>query len=587
MHFLGINLSHNKRKDSVANSGRGLVGSHVMGHGSTSGRRSLRRSHSGSSSKNSSPALKLRRSKSTASSPSENEKKTKQQIRSRVDISRGVRQICEKLADDKIMELAIGWAKESEFQSKKDVAFLVKAIKPATKIQSVKIGWRLSRLGRKAVVHDILPILLSKPTLKSLQFIPDTWISEQSLISIVSRNSLVQLDIRATRVTPGRAISEPVIKPVRFRPAIFDSSSSALPLSSSLRGRSSIFSQSDRSHTPGLSDESDDFAECSIESVIPYISQTVKTLALIDCELLHENMGDLCGHLRRRQHTPSPIKSLSLRHNRDLEFPEASDWAALLTLPHLETLNVSLCDLDESDGEKLAEALESIPPTNMSIRQLNIAGNYRMGASMPRIVRAACTRLTRLDCSFCGVQNEDLSSVLDALADDTHATLRALVMKASRVKDVEPLLRCLRNNTTLQSLVLHHPKESSPLPADGVAALGPALERNYQMSDLRLDIERQHEKLKRPSEFWLRLNHCGRRILIQDDICEDIPYDYDGSRYGGTTTTTVLLDQNQRIAKKLDQAPLHWPNVLAEAARLDDKNVLFWLVHHGVHLFGA
>jgi hypothetical protein len=428
-----------------------------------------------------------------------------------------------KLAHNALAEFKLGFD-ENEIRSKREVQKLIKiiedqylhtlAIDKFSCLESIRIGWRLPRYALQPILQQVIPLLLQKPVkVQHLQLILDAWIPQSTLKRLVSWHTLETLDLRSTRVRT-RALSDP-------------------------------------RHNRGSVEHCDSFiVEDNILVIVPYISQSVKTLKLVDCDLRTYHIPQLAKLLRKRR----KLRSLSLRHNRELDID--GSWDDLMSMPCLESLDISICDLDPADGFHFAAALAN--NKNQSLQRLSVAGNYRMSTSIPKLIQVACTRLVELDCSFCDVNNKIQKQVFELLATQPNCTLRSLKIQGIRVNNADALAECIRHNTSLERLILDHPREPFPVDLSVFERLSKALQYNYYLQILRLDtmapqyLAPQDRQAIQQMQFWLQLNRCGRSLLLQD---------------GGPPTLKS------------------WPTVLAQAASLGDINVLFWLLKNGAEQF--
>jgi hypothetical protein len=417
-----------------------------------------------------------------------------------------------KLSQNTLTEFKIGFD-EKEFRSKHEVKTLIKIIQDQylhkletdkySCLESIRIGWRLPRYALGPILEQVTPLLLEKPTnVQHLQLILNAWVPESTLKRLVSWHTLKSLDLHATRI---RSASEP------------------------RRNRRS-------------SRESVSVVDVNILRIVPHISMTVETLKLVDCNLLTHDIPKLCGMLRKRRR----LQHLSLRFNRYLD----GGWECLLSLPFLKTLDISICDLDPADGFCIAQAIEK----SQSCTSLSVAGNYRMALAIPKLVQVSATRLIELDCSFCDVQNKFQKQVFDILATTPNCTIRSLRMQASRIKNTDSLIRCIRQNTSLKRLIVDHPKEPFPVDSVSLKKILDALQYNYYLQIFRVDTMMKDRKIVQEMEFWLQLNRCGRSILLQDN-------------------------NNGQCFRN------SWAVVLGQAALREDINVLFWLLKHGAGHF--
>ena len=230
----------------------------------------------------------------------------------------------------------------------------------------------------------------------------------------------------------------------------------------------------------------------------------------------------------------------------------------MFSLPCIKKLDLSLCDLDSHDGVMIAKAMDKhlrcgaesfVSNNNHRLRQLSLAGNYRMTESIPDIVRLASSRLVELDCSFCDVQNKYQGQVFSVLAKAPGCTLHSFSMQGTRITAIDELVNCIHQNTSLRRLLLNHPREPSFVGYSSLKRVAEALADNYHICVLKLDSYKC-EKLWEEMEFWFQLNRCGRRVMLQD---------------------------NERAAG--------WSTILETAANNEDPNVMYWMLKHGSVMF--
>jgi hypothetical protein len=418
-------------------------------------------------------------------------------------VSSRIQDLCNQLSNNTLTEFELGLT-DNELHSKRDLSCLLKVVQGSDcrSIKSISIGWRLHRRDLSIVLSQLLPLILSKSKLQKLQLVLDSWVPESTLWRLLDSTTLTELVVGATRIKT-RCVSDP---------------------------------RDDCQQKEIYQDD-------SIINIIHFLGASVKSLALVNCELCDDHVNQLLEALQQRVY---PIQHLSLRHNRALMM---SDWTHRIfqSLPQLRSLNVSLCDLDPADGHLLAQALRNAP-SNSNLERLSVAGNYRMTIAIPELVDAASTRLQQLDCSFCDVQDRILSQVFEILATTSNCTLQSFICQASRVMDSTALVNCIQHNKSLRSLVLNHPKEPYSLSEETLQAICGAMPYNYTLEQLIVDCK--NAKSIEPFEVWFALNRCGRRLVHQG------------------------FSSN-----------LQWGSVLEKAAAMDDPNILYWLVQNGAEQF--
>lgn len=456
-----------------------------------------------------------------------------------------------KLAQNALTEFKIGFEGD-EFRSKRDVQSLINTIQgqylqklamdKISCLESVRIGWRLPRFALAPVLQEVVPMLLQQParvqTLQLMMF--HAWVPLPTMERLVSWHTLETLDLRSIRIRT-RTVSEP-------RQTV-DRGGPLLRRHGGLHGLSSSASSVGRTKGNALVDLSVDdhggiiTADDRVLAALPFMSPSIKTLKLVDCDLQVEDMPDLIQILRKKRH----IQLLSLRHNRRL-YMNGWEQEMLQKMPFLKGLDLSICDLDPIDGIRLARALKD--RNKGGLKGLCVSGNYRLSEAVPQLVEAcATTGVAELNCSFCDVQNQCQHQVFEILATIQPCSLRSLRMQSVRVKDPKPLIRCIELNTSLQRLILDHPREPFDLPSHAMDALLEAVRNNYYLHAFRFDPPWNIDaKVLEEMGQWMTLNRCGRSILVDDS-----------SKY--------------------------WPRVLSNAANLGDPDKFFWILQNGANLF--
>eukprot|EP00535_Pseudo-nitzschia_heimii_P012081 CAMPEP_0197194664 /NCGR_PEP_ID=MMETSP1423-20130617/29658_1 /TAXON_ID=476441 /ORGANISM="Pseudo-nitzschia heimii, Strain UNC1101" /LENGTH=412 /DNA_ID=CAMNT_0042648121 /DNA_START=342 /DNA_END=1580 /DNA_ORIENTATION=- len=393
------------------------------------------------------------------------------------------------------------------------------------------------------MLQDVIPALLHEPVrIKNLELIlnHNQPVPEGCLKRIVSWHSLQSVDLRSTTL---RVLSTTGLR------------TQLQPKKQSITRRNILLKhQRNNSVKPTMmeSEEPRIWEQVNIINIIPYLSSGIKTLKFMSCGINKYHIPILCENIHRRMHG---LEKLSLRQNFSLD----GGYHYLFALGGIRSLDLSLCDLDETDGYCVAHAIKKCE--NDNLQQLNLAGNYRLSMSVPDIVRAGATKLLHMDCSFCGVNMKSHQEVFEILAEKpTHSqsispsfqsgkkcTLQSFRMQGIVLYDVKGLIKCIRNNHSLRSLVVNHPHETRSISLESMQEVVEALRSNYSLQVLKFDIiPSQCLGMLKEFDFWLRLNRCGRRLLLQ---------------------TNEVIDS--------------WTNIIALAAKSNDHNVVFWLLKHG------
>jgi hypothetical protein len=150
-------------------------------------------------------------------------------------------------------------------------------------------------------LQQVIPTLLQLPAkVEHLQLTLDAWVPEATLKRFVSWHTLKVLDLRATRIRT-RALSDP-----RY----------------------------DRQPTSRYQKI---LVEEHIIRIVPFVSASVETLKLVDCDMQTYRIPALCQLIRKRRQ----LQSLGLHHSRHVD---GGCFEDLLSLPGLESLDLSICD---------------------------------------------------------------------------------------------------------------------------------------------------------------------------------------------------------------------------------------------------
>eukprot|EP00525_Craspedostauros_australis_P006706 CAMPEP_0198135322 /NCGR_PEP_ID=MMETSP1442-20131203/60531_1 /TAXON_ID= /ORGANISM="Craspedostauros australis, Strain CCMP3328" /LENGTH=489 /DNA_ID=CAMNT_0043796487 /DNA_START=843 /DNA_END=2312 /DNA_ORIENTATION=+ len=460
-----------------------------------------------------------------------------------------MRQMCQQLSQQRLKEIKLGMTDAQ--LSKYDLPHLITVVRnqPLDCLESLRVGWRLKPRDHRLVCKELLPLLLKKANLKKMQLILDSWLPSSMQWRFLENNSITEIDIRCTRIQ--RQVQSDPRHNTSFRKFQFQ-------ITPAHHGHHHKHHQSSsrRHHHHHDNLQDDDAAVCddNIIQIIPFLPTAADSLRLNDCDIEVEHMGQLIRDLRKRAKVQTPITKLSLRNNRHLDCK--SNWIKQIfhKLPELESFDISLCDLDDKDGLVLADAIANLP-ADSRLNSISIAGNFQISDAVPAIARACAEsgKIRQLECSFCDVQNKNLCTTLNLLAEaPSQCVLRSFVSRGSRIHDEVPLVNCIRNNKSLKSLVLNNPKETSPLPKKAVLAVAEAMEANYNLTQFLIDCELQYRKFLKPMHYWLKLNRCGRNVVVNDPL----------ARTEG----------------------LPWQTVVVRAATDQDPNVLHWFLRNGLQL---
>lgn len=450
-----------------------------------------------------------------------------------------------KLAQNTLVEFKIGF-ETGEIRSKRDIQALLVTVRDHyhqqlaadkfSSVESIRIGWKLPRFALGPMLQQIVPLLLQPPArVQHLQLVLNAWVPLPVVRTLVSWHTLETLDLRSFKIQSTTMSDR---RPIARGSVSRYDRSGIRPTSISATTKSDISMDDGESKISSTDDT-------SILSALPFLSPSVKTLKLVDCDLHPNDMPELIEKLRRKR----TLRSLCLRHNRRL-FLNGWERTILEKLHFLKSLDLSLCDLDVVDGFALARALEGRNPESSGLESLSIAGNYRLPMAVPKIVEACAKHgIIEIECSFCDVQNKTQGEVFDCLATIEPCALRSLRMQSVRIKDPRPLIHCVEQNKSLERLILNHPRDPYQISSQTMDTIKEVIPRNYHLHTIRIDTQwDQDQEVLEEIEYWLTLNRCGRSIVVQDESKS-------------------------------------WPQVLTKAAAQNNADMLYWILRNGVDQF--
>ena len=351
-----------------------------------------------------------------------------------------------KLEQNSLVELRLGF-EGGEFRSKRDVESLIQTIQGKfhrqislhkySCLKSISIGWKLPNFALGPVLQSVIPNLLQEPVrVKHLQLVlnDNPPIPEGCLRRILSWHSLESLDLRSITI---RVVS--VTSPPRTSPP-------KQPQSTNRKQYFAVRTNNTRSKKVGSSsEESRNWKRANIVDILPYVSSNITTLKLMCCGINKHQIQKICHHIRHRMHS---LKRLSLRQN----FTMDGGYDELFGLRGIRDLDLSLCDLDHNDGYCISRAIQK--SENEDLRELCLAGNYRLSASVSEIIRAGATKLSHMDCSFCEVSTKTQQRIFEILAKEPspssitrHDCQSGYTIRSLRMRS------CTRNTLTCGSAV--------------------------------------------------------------------------------------------------------------------------------------
>eukprot|EP00934_Nitzschia_sp_Nitz4_P001979 Nitzschia sp. Nitz4//scaffold143_size57137//9814//11388//NITZ4_006508-RA/size57137-processed-gene-0.46-mRNA-1//-1//CDS//3329536428//1979//frame0 len=440
-----------------------------------------------------------------------------------------------RLAQNALNEFKLGFD-IGEIKSKGDTQAILRTIEQSymhqvaldkvSSLESIRIGWQLPRTAYGPILEAALPKLLQPPVrVRFMELSLNIPVPLSTLQQLVSCHTLETLVLRSVKVRV------PAAQPTSRHAASQSRGADRLALCQS---RPDEFS----------------FDDENIVAVVPFLSQSIHSLKLTDCGFQNHHMRALVRSLRAKRN----LRCLSLRQNPELRV-DGWEKEIFASLPFLEHLDLSLCDLDPLDGLALARTIKQFPsvsdPTQHEtaydgLKGLNLAGNYRLGPTVFSIVEA-CEKhgVSFLNCSFCEIESKTQQQIFKSLATTRPCSLQMLVMQGVRIKDVQSLLQCVQQNASLKKLILDHPREPFPISTFSLIDIKDALKKNYHLQDIRVDHWCQDKNLLREIQHELKLNQLGRGIL--------------------------------------DNEPhLNWSQVLSNVSRENDTDLLYWFLRNGV-----
>lgn len=465
-------------------------------------------------------------------------------------------EIKKKLTQNSLVHLRLGFD-DGEFRSKRDVQSFLKVITERfhhrlsqdkySCLKSISVGWRLPNFALGPILQSVIPALLQEPVhVTHLQLVlnDNPPIPLVCLRRILSWHSLESVDLRyiQLRVNTTTPSQDQVRSTARASHQI------------SQHKRVGVVGNSRNDHRKENADNHIGWEKVNVIEIVACISPSARSLKLVNCGVTKHHIPKLCNSIRRK--LPG-LKKLSLRQNFGLD----GGYQQLFALPGIKILDLSLCDLDPTDGAMIAQVLEKFE--NVGLQYLNLAGNYRLSSSVPDIVRVAGTRLVGMDCSFCGINAKSQRIIFDILAgeslppsiihNDLQCTIQYFRMQGIMLNEADSLVKCIRHNTSLRHLLIDHPHEVQSISFGTMQQIASAIEWNYSLQELRFDaIPKQSFAILESIEFWLKLNRCGRKALLQT---------------------------NEGI-KSLS-------NIFIQGAQSNDHNIMFWLLKHGSAMFSS
>lgn len=448
-----------------------------------------------------------------------------------------------RLKCNALTEMKLGWQSSDFMNTRRCTTLLERALKVNNSLTSVSIGWR--HRDRDVFLKVLKMIGRHCSTLTSLQLVLDDWVPEVILSNMLLQlTNLQTIDIRAVKVLRKNALGNMCCDSYWRDPCPIDCDHSVV---------SRVIVRHLHKH------------------------EHLKTLKLIDCDLDDHQIHLLADFLHMR----GGIANLSLRNNRTLKVKGLS---IICQAPIIESLDLSLCDLDGKAAVAIARSISTRP---WVLGELLLCGNYQIDTRgmLALTSQACCDKLLALDISYCDYSDSKAVETLVSLKNlDSSTSLRQITMHGTRVANgdaTRALCQLLETENSLRVVRINDrsrpdPKVLSVQQLRGVVA---AVKHNYELEQLELDSLQQRNNShshNAPSsafstpeemlvwqelEFYLRLNRAGRRIL----------------RVKGASARR----NNPWRSREKD---VDWFDVVAGCAS-DDMDVLYWIVRERADRF--
>jgi hypothetical protein len=441
--------------------------------------------------------------------------------------------VCRRLRYNEISSLKIGFQESNFLTSKRCGNQLDTALIFNTSLTSISIGWRHS--SREALLL-LIRAVTRHTRLRHIQLILDDWLPEHMLRHLLQRQSetIETIDIRALHVrrkSPlGRLCCEQREKPL----AATSWHRSCGPCDHCVVSRVLV----------------------QLHTYLPRL----QTLYLQDCGLQDSHAVMLADYL----HIRGGVQELSLRNNRQL----GPHGVAVLCQAPVLSLDLSLCDMSTATAAALAPAIAS---RQWPLQQLTLCGNYQMGraALLSLLEQETCNKLVALDVSYCEITGNRAVAMFQAMTKLNPSTrLQKIIMQGAHVANnnaTEALCQLLNCNVPIRVLRLDHRDKPFGFSALQLRKIAKAICDNYEVEELVVDswcTQAERGYIWKDVDFFLRLNRCGRRILL----CRD---------------RAAIKNVLPSLTRESD---LEWMEVLGRAS--DDFNLLYWMVRHSAERFG-
>lgn len=393
------------------------------------------------------------------------------------EVSLEVELLCQRLEQNELQELELGW-NEREFYTRKEIKAICRSLNENNSLTRVSVGHRLEK---SALQDFLLPAIAPLPQLQVLTLAVHTNLKESTLKMICRNPSIQELEMQGARMQTQAGVI--------------------------LDGRDRFYME--------------DYAyeDVNIVGLLAHLAHNrtigrsnLKSLKLANCGLQDEHIMELY---------PLPLERLCLAGNggissqglRNLLLQQTDTDTRTRTRTHLTHLDMTDCGIESLDG------VEAALERNQKIQELVLSRNYRIAAasdeSFLTFFEKASQRLRHLDLSYCNLSGHHLRDIFRLLQSPS-CRLESLCLEGCRNVPGPALCDMLANNQSLRKLVLRRFLKR-PLQCCCYYELSKQLlERNYTLEYLDTG-----EDLPAELEFILTLNRAGRRILKEDGHDEE------------------------------------------------------------------
>lgn len=225
-----------------------------------------------------------------------------------------------------------------------------------------------------------------------------------------------------------------------------------------------------------------------------------------------------------------------------------------------------------------------------------------------------CRHVERLDISYCDITDSRTVLILQGLqlmrtvpADEI--MLREISMQGAHVsnaKALDALVDLLQRNLPLRVMRLNDPgSKAVGLTGAQLTTVATGLKDNFEVEEFLVDdccTRSERERVWPALDFYLKLNQCGRRLLLSSSSgilahhpCQPnqgcgIVKNKEEIKYEDAHDTTI---NSSSSVKGTARAPNYysdgrdddWMEVLKRTVQTQDLNIIFWMVRHAVDRF--